>query len=79
MSENNKNNKKNIKTHLMKNETEDNKKRKNIINYINNSISKEYILIYLDNTYSINNLERAIRRGLEEHIEDLLTRLDYSN
>jgi len=40
--------------------------------YLDNSLSKEYIMTYIGCEMSF---ERAVRRGLEEHIEDLLTQL----
>jgi hypothetical protein len=50
-----------------------------IHHYINNSPSNWYIIQYIDtdDKNNANHLERAIRRGLEEHIEDLKQNLDY--
>tara|TARA_R110002012_G_scaffold312883_1_gene524000 strand:- start:79 stop:285 length:207 start_codon:yes stop_codon:yes gene_type:complete len=41
-------------------------------NYIENSLSKGYIENYCTKDSDKKELKRAIRRGLEEHVEDLL-------
>lgn len=59
------------KSILLDNETkEDDSKKKKI--YLKNSLSEEYILQYIREEVPFT---RAVRRGLEEHIEDLMTRL----
>jgi len=45
---------------------------KNYEDYIENSLSKDYIENYYNKDSDKKELKRAIRRGLEEHIEDLL-------
>ena len=49
-----------------------NKIKKSIEQYIKNSNSEDYILVYYDKNSSVSEQERAIRRGLEEHIEELI-------
>jgi len=49
-----------------------NKIKKSIEKYIKNSNSQDYILVYYDKNSSVSEQERAIRRGLEEHIEELI-------
>lgn len=49
---------------------EDDSKKKKL--YLKNSLSEEYILQYIREEVPFT---RAVRRGLEEHIEDLMTRL----
>ena len=49
-----------------------NKIKKSIKQYIKNSNSQDYILVYYDKNSSVSEQERAIRRGLEEHIEELI-------
>jgi len=50
----------------------ENKIKKSIEKYIKNSNSQDYILVYYDKNSSVSEQERAIRRGLEEHIEELI-------
>ena len=49
-----------------------NKIKKSIEKYIKNSNSQDYILVYYDKNSSVSEQQRAIRRGLEEHIEELI-------
>ena len=50
-----------------------------ILDYINNSISNLYIKFYLDESRidDISHLEYAIRKGQENHIEELITHIDH--
>jgi hypothetical protein len=50
----------------------ENKVKNSIKKYIENSNSQDYILVYYDKNSSVSEQERAIRRGLEEHIEELI-------
>jgi len=50
----------------------ENKVKNSIKRYIENSNSQDYILVYYDKNSSVSQQEMAIRRGLEEHIEELL-------
>lgn len=50
----------------------ENKVKNSIKKYIENSNSQDYILVYHDKNSSVSQQEMAIRRGLEEHIEELL-------
>ena len=50
----------------------ENKLKNFIKRYIENSHSEDYILVYYDKNSSVSEQERAIRRGLEEHIEELI-------
>ena len=51
-------------------ESKDNAENKK--KYLKNSMSEEYIIQYIKAEMPFS---RAVRRGLEEHIEDLMTRL----
>ena len=50
----------------------ENKVKNSIKRYIENSHSEDQILVYYDKNSSVSEQERAIRRGLEEHIEELI-------
>lgn len=50
----------------------ENKVKNSIKRYIENSHSEDYILVYYDKNSSVSQQEMAIRRGLEEHIEELI-------
>jgi len=43
--------------------------------YLNNSMSKDYILVYCNENSTPGQIRRGIRRGLEEHLEELIIEL----
>ena len=40
--------------------------------YLDNSMSKEHILVYCNENSTPGQIRRGIRRGLEEHLEELM-------
>ena len=43
--------------------------------YLDNSMSKDYILVYCNENSTPGQIRRGIRRGLEEHLEELTEEL----
>lgn len=46
--------------------------------YLDNSMSKDYILVYCNENSTPGQIRRGIRRGLEEHLEELTQELHHT-
>ena len=45
--------------------------------YLDNSLSKEHILVYCNENSTAGEIKRGVRRGLEEHIEELMEEIHH--